>query len=369
VNTQVLNFHADRAPRAARSASSAVFLAALFAASSLVAASPALAHGPDPMLGTGLWARDQVVPYRWSSVSTPPGWMATAIDLGAGDVAESRDSRAATFVRATQANAIISYGGWVPCDSYGIACMDRTGMTSGVFGVWFRPYGWAFDWGTLRWCEGMTTVTNGCYDAENVALDELGHVEILGHHVNYADGSDFTDAVVQYAARQRPRTGWNQHAFGRCDVARLQLEYERRNPSNPVSTCLSLASTTTLSMSDTAIQMGETVQFGASLRIAVSSAARALSGDPLSDRAVLLQRRAIGSTSWSIVGTMAPSSTQEGLYSLAWSPTVTYDWRASFTAPSTEGTLSSTSAVTRVTVSGCTIVGCQQAPVQPPSKS
>jgi hypothetical protein len=294
--------------------------------------------------------------------------MAAAIDAGAGDVDESRASRAAVFARSASSPAMIAYGGYVPCDAYGIACMDRSGMYSGSFGVWFRPQGSAFDWGALRWCQGLSIPTNGCYDAENVALDELGHVEILGHHVNYSDGSDFSDAVVQYAARSRPYTGWNQHAFGRCDVARLQLEYERRDPANPVSTCLSLASTNSLSPSATSIWVGDTVRFNVFLRITTATSAMAMAGDPLSDRTVTLQRRPIGVTTWTNIGTMTPSTSTEGSYSLAWSPTTTYDWRTIFSAPTGDGVLSSTSAVVRVTVSGCTGPGCPQAAPGPATR-
>jgi hypothetical protein len=334
--------------------------AACLIAAALGVPGRALAHGPDPLIpGSGtLWSRDQVVPYQWQSGSVPPGWMATAIDLGAGDVGESRNSRAAVFVRASSAPATFAYGGWNPCDSYGIACMDRTGMTNGRFGVWFRPQGWAFDWGTLKWCQSYSTAPNGCYDAETTALDELGHVEILGHHVNFADESDFTDAVVQYAGRQKSREGWNQHFFGRCDVARLQLEYERRNPSNLVSTCLSLPTSMTFSSSVDSVVVGDTVRFTATLKIASTSVAEAMSGDPLSDHTVVLQRRAIGSSTWATIGTMTPSSTTEGAYSMTIGPTATYDWRATFATPSNEGVLGSTTSSIRVTATSCTGGGC-----------
>ena len=67
---------------------------------------------------------------------------------------------------------------------------------------------------------------DGCYDAENVVLDELGHVLGLDHHVNYADDSDYADAVVQTYTHAKPRVGWHAHVFGRCDVATLQQEYD-----------------------------------------------------------------------------------------------------------------------------------------------
>jgi len=269
----------------------------LGAAIALAGASPTLAHGPDPLIpGAGtLWARDQVATFQWQSSGVPPAWAATAIDAGAADVGESRNSRAAVFVRVASSNASMSYGGANPCDSYGIACMDRTGMSvDGTFRVWYRPQGWPFDWGTLKWCQYYSSPPDRCYDIETTALDELGHVEILGHHVNFSDESDFTDAVVQYAGHTKPRAGWNQHVFGRCDVARLQLEYERRDPGNLVSTCLSLASAISVSDSTDSIAYGDSVKFTANLKIAVTSLAEAMSGDALSDRTVVLQRRPIG---------------------------------------------------------------------------
>jgi hypothetical protein len=329
----------------------------------VVSAGWADAHGPDPMLGAGLWSPNEVAAYRWASSGVPPSWMATAIDAGAVDVGQSRGSRAAVFLRSASGSATIAYGGWVPCDSYGIACMDRSGLANNVFGVWFRPYGWAFDWGSLRWCQGMSTPTNGCYDAENVALDELGHVEILGHHVNYSDESDFGDAVVQYAARARARTGWNQHIFGRCDIARLQLEYARGDAADSVSTCLSLATTTSLAANTTSIWVGDSMRFSATLKITSSAAAEALAGDLLSNRTVILQRRTIGSTSWASIRTLTPSTTIDGSYSYTWAPTVTADWRAVFSTPSGEGLLGSTSGIIRVTVDGCLGSGCPVMPV------
>src|SRR3712207_8349158 len=48
----------------------------------------------------------------------------------------------------------------------------------------------------------------------------------LDHHVNLADESDYRDSVVQTVSRAKPRSGWNAHAYGRCDVAQLQRQYD-----------------------------------------------------------------------------------------------------------------------------------------------
>jgi hypothetical protein len=345
--------------RMSRSRPPLIAALAAFALASLIAG-PTLAHGPDPVISSVAWPRDAVATFQWASWTVPPAWAATAMDAGAADVAESRDSRAAVFVRAATAPAFLAYSGPNNCDSYGIACMDRTGMSvDGSFRVWFRPQGWTFDWGALKWCQYYgSSPPDRCYDIENTTLDELGHVEMLGHHVNLPDESDFTDAVVQYAGHAKPKAGWNQHVFGRCDVARLQLEYERRDPSNLVSTCLSLGTALTFSASTDTVTYGRAVTFTATLKIATTAAAEKLSGDWLSDHTVQLQRRAVGATTWTTYIAMSPSSTAEGTYVTSVTPTTIYDWRAYFPTPSNEGVTSSVTASTRVYVSTCYVPPC-----------
>lgn len=312
-----------------------------------------LAHGPDPLLGSTPWGKDQIVGYQWAAGAVPPSWMAGAIDAGAADVGQSKRSRAATFTRVSSAGSKIAYGGAVPCSSYGIACMNRTGVPDHFEGMWFRPQGWPFDWGTLRWCQGLASPANGCYDAENVALDEFGHIEMLGHHVNLADESDFTDSVVQYAARSRAKEGWDQHVFGRCDVARLQLEYELASAADKVSTCLSLATSLSIVPAATYLYPGNPVRITGNLKVASATSARLLSGDPLSGRTISLQRRLPGTTTWSAIGTLTANTTA-GSYGLTITPTATYDYRLVFATPSGDGLLGSTSAVAQIVVTTCT---------------
>ena len=308
------------------------------------------AHGPDPLLGTTPWAQDQIVNYSWASGQVPPSWLATAIDAGAADSTASRASRAAIFVRASSAPSKIAYGGANPCPSYGIACMDRTGVPTSFAGMWFRPHGTLLDWGVLKWCQAMTTMQNGCYDARRVALDEFGHIQMLGHHVNYADESDYLDAIVQYAGRSRAREGWDAHEYGRCDIARMQLEYELPNAGALVSTCLSLSTSLTIAASSTFVSFSAPTVVSGDLEFAVSTAARRLSGDPLSSRVVVLQRRDVGATAWVSIGTMAAVAASDGSYALTIKPLATADYRLSYTAPSTEGLHDSTSSVLRITV-------------------
>jgi len=323
--------------------------ATLLIAALLASASPVAGHGPDPLLGSTPWGQNQVVRYMWASGQVPPTWAATSIDDGAADAGASRASQAALFERSSSAASKIAYGGSNPCPSYGIACMNRSGVPVS-FGMWFRPHGTVLDWGTLRWCQAQATFTNGCYDIRRVALDEFGHVQMLDHHVNFADESDYLDAVVQYAGRSRPKEGWNTHVFGRCDVARLQLEYELLSPATPVSTCLSLATTLTIAAEPAAIVSGESTRISGELEIAVASAAKRLSGDPLSQRAITLQRRSLGSTSWVVIATMNSIPGSDGSYAMTITPSATADYRLSFDAPTSEGLSDSVSAIVRVTM-------------------
>jgi hypothetical protein len=313
---------------------------------------PSAAHSPDPLLGTTAWGNNQIVGYQWWPGAVPPSWAAAEIDAGAEDVGQSRASRAALFRRVSSADSRIAYGGSVPCSSYGIACMNRTGVPDSFAGMWFRPHGWSFDWGTLKWCQALSSPVNGCYDVENVALDEFGHIEMLGHHVNFEDDSDFLDSVVQFAARSRPRDGWNEHVFGRCDVARLQLEYALDSASTLVSSCLNLVAAATISAGGTTVGSGDAVRITGTLKVASSTAAGELAGDPLSGRTISLQRRALGGTTWSTIGPLN-SNSAEGSYGLTITPSQTYDYRLVFTAPSSEGLTNATSSTVRIAVVTC----------------
>ena len=329
-----------------------------------MAAASANAHGPDPLLGGALWAQDQAVTYQWRAGQVPPAWMATAIDNAAADAGRTRASRAATFARVTSgAASTIAYGEPTGCSSAGIACADRAGAPSS-FKMWFRAQNYVFDWGALRWCEGLATIANGCFDAETIGLDEFGHIEDLGHHVNNSNNSDYLDAVVQALSRTRPDAGWFAHGFAPCDVARLQLEYDRQTASAPFSSCLAIATATTLSASSTSLWVGGTVKFTATLKTTSASANRALKSDPISARSVVLRRRVVGSTSWTSIGAMTPSGTTEGTYVLTVSPTATYEWSAAFVPATGDGALTSVSGVIKVTVSGCTGAGCPSRVVQ-----
>ena len=321
-------------------------------------AARAAGHEPAPLIGWPAWSQNQVVRYRWMSGEVPPAAMQTAIRNGAADSNASKYSRAPTFTFDTAGSSTVEYGTSVFCGINGLACADARNAPSS-FRVAFREHGHRFDWGTLRWCQMQSTPTDGCYDVENIMLDELGHVLGLGHHVNHADERDYGDSVVQTISRARPREHWNAHDLGRCDVARLQARYDMTSWSAGYSTCLDLVVSLSLVPSATSIQAGTTVTFNASLHVADNPDGGRLDGNPVSNRAVHLHRRLPGTSTWTVIGPMSAGTTP-GSYVLRQSPTTTYEWRAVFSEPATEGLRGDTGGPVTVKVSGCSGSTCPQ---------
>ena len=310
---------------------------------------PAAAATPDPILGGGLYAQNLRLTYRWSSAGTPPSAIRSAIARGAGDANGTRLSKAPTFAYSSGSGNLIYYGTSVPCGVNALACMRRD--PPGWFGVWYRENGHRYDWGSLRWCE-MTGSPNGCFEAENVALHELGHVMILNHHVNLPDDSDALDAVMQRIQRAKPKAGWNAHAYARCDVATLQQQYDVQSWTTPYSTCLDVPTKLKLTSSATAVVAGSKVTFTATLS---SAGTGRLSNNPVSARSVVLQGRTSGG--WSNIATMAAGSS--GTYSASVAVWAARDFRTVFARPAREGLRASTSTTLTVTAwRGCAAKPC-----------
>jgi hypothetical protein len=335
------------------------WLAGLLMAALLVAvAAPAIAHSPSPLIGWPAWAQDQVVRYRWMAGEVPPAAMQTPIRAGIADSNRTKGSRAPTFVLDAGGTSTIEYGVNVFCGVNGLACADGS-RAPDRFRVAFREHGHRFDWGQLRWCQMLNAPANGCFDVENITLDEIGHVLGLGHHVNHGDERDYADSVVQTFSRARPQAHWNADAFGRCDVATLQTRYDMALWTDPYSTCLDLAVELSLEASATSIRSGTTVMFTASLRVADNPGDGRLNGNPVSGRTVQLQRRPVGATAWTAMGTL-PAGGAAGTYVGRQSPTQGYEWRAVFPEPAQEGLRGRTSGTVVVSVSSCSGASCPQ---------
>jgi hypothetical protein len=306
----------------------------------LCGALPVRAATPDPFMDSP-FNQNQALKYRWGTGATPPTSIRTAINAAADDSNDSRRSRAPSFTYDTAATNTISYGVDAPCGVNGLACFRRDAPS--WFLVYLRENGHVFDWGTLRWCEASGR-PNGCYDAENITLDELGHVLGLDHHANLPDDSDYGDAVVQTYSRTKPRDYYSAHVFGRCDVATLQQVYDVAASTTPYSTCLDVPTTLSMTAGRTSVVAGSVVTFTATLG---SAGTGRLSNNLVSGRTVVLQQRT--SSTWADVLTMTPGSAA-GTYSVGLVMRSTSSLRAVFRKPSTEGIRASTSAALTVTV-------------------
>ena len=89
------------------------------------------------------------------------------------------------------------------------------------------------------------------------------------------------------------------------------------------------------------------------LKVADVGAYYRLKVNPISERTVRLQRRAPGASTWTTVGTM-PATGASGTYSLTQKLQTDAEFRATFTAPSSEGLGNDTSGTVRVSVADCT---------------
>jgi hypothetical protein len=324
----------------------ALILAAVVAVSGAI---PAWAATPDSFMGNP-FNPNQVLAYRWGTGAVPPATIKTAINAAVDDANTTRRSKAPTFAYDASGTNTIAYGVSAPCGVNGLACFRRDSPT--WFAVYLRENGHQFDWGTLRWCEA-TDRPNGCYDAENITLDELGHVLGLDHHENLPDDSDYGDAVVQTYSRTKPDPFYNAHGFGRCDVATLQRVYDVLAPSTPYSTCLDVATALSMTAARTSVVAGAVVTFTATLE---SAGAGKLSDNAISGRVVVLQQRT--ASTWADLATMAPAS-PAGSYSVAVVLRDTRDLRAVFRKPTGEGLRGSTSAAVTVSVTpACTSGMC-----------
>jgi len=319
-----------------------------------VLAGSAVAHGPDPFLAGGAFGQNQALNFSWRSGAVPVAAIQTAIKAAAADVTATRGSKAATFTYATTGGNPIGYGLGATCGVNGIACFTRTAPTS--FTMWLREQGHVFDWGSLKWCQSYSVPPSGCFDVETIALDEFGHVEGLGHHVNEPDESDYLDAVVQTFSHAKPQVGWNVHAFGVCDVATLQRVYDVLSWSAKYSTCNLLATTLTVAAPATVVYGGSATAV-ATLKVTDASAYGRLGANPLSGRVVTLQTRAPGTTTWLVAGTMTAGATA-GTYARTLTLTADVQVRAVFKAPTDEGLGGSISSTATIDVGPCKVAPC-----------
>jgi hypothetical protein len=314
---------------------------------SAAAYEPAGPAQPVPSFPAGGWPQDTKLSYRWGPAATLPGWLTEPLAAAADDAFRSAAARAPRFIYRSEADDKVSYSGSFPsyCSRSGIACAARS--MPAFWGVWLRPHGTDFAWGTLRWCQKDSA--DGCFDLRRVMLHELGHIDGL-HHPSSAGFTLAPQETVMHAiSPAKPKPGSTRHAFGRCDVATLQELYHTPDNKTAISTCNDVATKLTLTAGRSAVNPGEMVKLTAELRIEASTGYGKLSGEPLNGRSVRLKYRRAGSDDgWTM--TWMKSLYSSGRYELSIAPQSSWEFMATFPAPEDEGLRFSRSEVVVVKV-------------------
>jgi len=312
----------------------------------LSAYSPAGAPRPVPAFAAGGWPKDKSLPFAWGKGAVPPDWARTALKSGAADVSRTAAARAPDFAyRSTAGNSVRYTGGFPAYCRYGIACAARS-MPS-FWAVWLRPHGTDFSWGTLRWCQRPSG--GGCFDLRRVMLHELGHVAGLTHPSTTGSPLGANETVMHAITPAKPAAGSTRHAFGRCDVATLQELYDVPSNRTGISTCNDVVTSLRLTPSRSAVRRGKPVRLTAELRVVDRAAYGRLAGNPLNSRAVKLKYRRAGSGAPWIALTMRATNSL-GRYELDITPQATWEFRATFPTPPSEGLRYSRSVIRKVKV-------------------
>lgn len=309
---------------------------------------PTVESQPVPESEADVWPDDKVLRFRWAD-SFPPAWMRTGILAAAADVGSSRGSNAPSFAHDPDAPDTVRVTAQLTGScSNALACATRDIPRYWV--VRFRPHGYEFPWGTLRWCEAYATPPSGCFEIRRTAIHEFGHVIGLAHPTDAMQLGPL-ETVMHDIIPARPASGSSLHRFGACDVARLQRRYALRQSSASLAMCDRVVTDLDIRASSSDIGYLEPVTVTATLSITDRDAYDRLANDPLSGRDVVIQRRPAGGSPWTSYPASAGPS--PGSYEVTFRPSYSSDFRAVFTRSTDDGVTNATSRVIDVVVSTC----------------
>ena len=200
----------------------------------------------------------------------------------------------------------IGYGVGATCGVNGLACFTRDAPNG--FTMWLREQGHVFDWGTLKWCQTYTHARRTAATTPRRSRSTSSATS-KGSATTSTTPTirDYLDAVVQTYSRTKPSTGWNVHAFGRCDTATLQMLYdvtvdrEVLDLPRPRDRPDALRASRRRSRRRARRRSPPRSRSWTTTPTSASAATRSRG------RTVTLQRRAPGATTWTTVGTMRPA--------------------------------------------------------------
>ncbi|MDQ3492942.1 MAG: hypothetical protein M3452_06745 [Chloroflexota bacterium] len=310
---------------------------------------------PVPESQSETWSKDALLEFRWGP-NAPSDWMRPAIYDAAADVAASRGSRAARFAYDAAGAGLVQLAESMSgnCER-ALACATRD--IPHYWRISLRPQGVRAGSVTTRWCQAYETPPDGCFDLERTMLHEFGHVEGLAHPDDHGFRLDALETVMHPIIPSKSQTGWKLHRFASCDVARLQRRYDTASDTASYALCDRVDTRLAVAPSSSSVAFRERVTITATLRVRDRDGYGRLGGNPVSGRDVTIQRRAPGG-SWTSFD--ASPSDSAGEYALTFQPWTTYEYRAVFDRPSSEGLSGDTSDIVTVRVAPC-ISECPEA--------
>lgn len=174
--------------RLGRRSGAGILVAVALVFASFDSTSTARAAANDP-ISSNVWGINFVGGYYFHDADFTLGWMRSAVNRANATIGHqstrnpdfhattSTTANGAVHCMSSSTNACDNVYGWKACaDAY----------TNQTFRLWFAS--------NFCWTDGASSTCGGTqYDVETVALNEMGHVNRLQHHVNPAYG----DAVVQ----------------------------------------------------------------------------------------------------------------------------------------------------------------------------
>lgn len=267
--------------------------------------------------------RNEVLTYRFAG--SYPDWLDGA-GQGVRRVLESEwDNRTyntsglPTFAYSSSGSGLVTYttASESPCSDVGntswLACASNWGSAS--FRIYVRNFG-SSNW---AWNEsGGCTSGKTCWDLSRALLHEALHVT-LG--VDGHDNSGESKTIMGAIQPASPNSGWSTSHLQPCDDATGALFYDLYSSNARYSKCLNDVTGVPDSGVPTSIAMtgssftacaSQVLSVGGRAQVAIDTDLQQLSGNPLTSRRIYWDRRPLGTTTWTNLGSTVADNASSG---------------------------------------------------------
>lgn len=213
----------------------------------LALAGSVTANAPDP-LKSDVWGSDYTGTYRYTSAFDDHGWMKPAVNSANAAIGHATrlmedghiaDLRNPDFHVTTSASANgtvdLKDSPNVSCNGIysWVACADA--YSDETFRLWFSTYWcWRDNDSANKTCHGNDPASWRTFDMQTVALNEMGHVNRLSHHIpttshDVQGSATYDDAVVQAISDPYSHIFGVRHSLAWADRDALMNPYGWRD--------------------------------------------------------------------------------------------------------------------------------------------